>query len=91
MSFGGAVSAMVTTLKNNEIQKRERKLGNHEYVEGVPTGKPLRFKNKLSKEELIELGEKIKRERRRIFIRDTIYTAVIIMTAIIAIFYFAFS
>lgn len=91
MSFGGVVSAMVTTLKNNKIQKRERKLGNHEYVEGVPIGKPLRFKNQLSKEELIELGEKIKRERRRIFIRDTIYTVVIIITAIIAIFYFAFS
>ena len=60
-------------------------------MEGVPIGKPLRFKNQLSKEKLIELGEKIKLERRRIFIRDTIYAVVIIITAIIAIFYFAFS
>ena len=82
---------MATTLKNNKIQKRERKLGNHEHVEVVPIGKPLRFKNQLSKEKLIELGEKIKRERRRIFICDNIYAVVIIITAIIAIFYFAFS
>lgn len=88
MSFGGAVSAMVTTLKNNKIPKRERKLGNHEYVEGVPIGKPLRFSAQMSSEEISALGEKIKKEQQVKKRRDFIlYTLILSITLSLGVYF----
>lgn len=65
MGSFGSISAMITSLKNNKLPKREHKLGHLEYTKGVSIGKPLRFKNKLSETERLAYIEKLKRERRR--------------------------
>lgn len=65
MSFSGSVSAMLTTLKNNKIPKREKKLGRKEYVKGVPIGQPLIYKNKMRTQELELLKENMRKKKRR--------------------------
>jgi hypothetical protein len=48
MSFGGSVAAMLTSLKNNKVRKREPRQTEHfKYVEGVPIDQPLRFKGSI--------------------------------------------
>lgn len=65
MSSFGSISAMITSLKNNKIPKRDHKLGHLEYTKGVPIGKPLRFKNKLSEAERLAYSKKLQRYRQR--------------------------
>lgn len=89
MSFGGSVSAMLTSLKNNKVRLREPQRTDHfEYVKGVPIGKPLKYKGSISEEELKEMRtlmtRRLQREKRMIFLSYS----VIIIGAIIAILIF---
>ncbi len=79
MSSYGSISAMLTSLKNNKIPKREKKLGHLEYVKGVPIGKALKYKNKLSIDEMKLFQEKLMKEKRR----STVLTLVIILFSLI--------
>lgn len=84
MSSYGSISAMLVSLKNNKIPKREKKLGHIEYVKGVPIGKPLRYKNKLTAEEMRCFQEKLKHDKRH-STRMTI--VVLILSILITIFF----
>ncbi|MFT5822821.1 MAG: hypothetical protein ACI8ZM_004078 [Crocinitomix sp.] len=85
MSSFGSISAMLISLKNNRIPKRERKLGHKEYLEGIHIGEPLQFKNKLSshqmeafKEELVETKRKTTRQTILIYVITLLTVAIII-------------
>lgn len=77
---------MLTSLKNNKIPKRERKLGHKEYVEGVPIGKPLKYKNKLSKAQMDVFKEELEKQKKR-RTKITIISYIIGMTIAISIVY----
>ncbi len=65
MSSFGSISAMLTSLKNNKIPKRDNKLGHLEYKKGVPIGKPLKFKNKMTREEITKFTKRLIIEKRK--------------------------
>lgn len=64
MSSAGHIMDMINTIKRNRIPVRERKLGHKEYVEGVPVGKPLRFKKKMTAAEFNKFKEKLATEKQ---------------------------
>jgi len=74
MSFGGAVGAMITSMKNNKRDKNStfKKLKNYDKSHNL-----LHFDKKASKEELKELRKKLRRENRIISIRNAIITVII--------------
>lgn len=84
MSFGGAVSAMMTSLKNN---KRDRKSAlkrlKDNPTEYGETGK-LHFENKATHAQLQKIREDLKRENRN----RTIKTVLIIGLFMAALIYF---
>lgn len=85
MSFGGAVSAMQTSLKNN---KRERvntfkKLKEHNFEE-KENGK-LYFKNKATPEELEAIRKKIKRESTKKMLMNITLLAVFCLSVLLVI------
>ncbi len=87
MSFGGAVSAMVTALKNN---KRDRKSALKKLKDsGVEySGKTeLHFENQASPAELEKIRQRVKEENRKIVIRNMIIMVVLMA---IAIFFIGF-
>ncbi len=78
MGFGGAVSAMITSLKNN---KRNRK-STFEKLEKFrkENNDKLYFKNAATKEELEEIRFKMKKENRISLIKNiTLFTVVFII------------
>lgn len=79
MSFGGAVSAMITSLKNN---KRTR-ISKFDKIKNNNTKSTIKvyFENKATSEDLLKIKERIKLENRRSFIRN-----LILLVFIIAIF-----
>lgn len=76
MSFGGAVSAMMTSLKNN---KRERKSAlkrlKDSPLEYGDSGK-LHFESKATESQLKSIREKIKRENRIRLLKNVIIISV---------------
>jgi Tfp pilus assembly protein PilN len=82
MGFGGSVSAMLASLKNN---KRERK-STFEMMKKNNTGKvnsdKLNFKHKASKKEILAIRDKIRKENRKRFIMQCL---TICITALIII------
>ncbi len=76
MSFGGAVSAMVTSLKNN---KRERKSAlkrlKDNPAEYGNSGK-LHFENKATQAQLQKIREDLKRENRKRIMKTVLIIAV---------------
>ncbi len=84
MSFGGSVSAMLVSLKNNKIPKRERKLGHLEYKDGVHIGPALKFKNQLSTHQMEAFKENLAQKKRKAAQRTIlIYIVTLISVAII--------
>lgn len=82
MSFGGAVGAMITSLKNN---KRDRKSALKKLKEsGVEYADKteLHFENQASPSELKRIREKVQKENQRIMRRNIIIIAVIMLIAI---------
>ncbi|MEQ6123621.1 hypothetical protein AAON49_05425 [Pseudotenacibaculum sp. MALMAid0570] len=82
MSFGGAVGAMITSLKNN---KRDRKSALKKLKDsGVEYSDKteLHFENEASPMELKKIREKVKEENRKIIIRNIIIMTVIMLIAI---------
>jgi hypothetical protein len=86
MSFSGSVSAMLLTLKNNKIPKRDKKLGNLEYRKGVPIGKPLIYKNKMSPSQMQLFKEKLEQKKRR----TTRQTVLIFVFTFLLLFFLVF-
>lgn len=84
MSFGGAVSAMVTSLKNNKRSRKSafKRLKDNpsEYGEGSK----LHFENKATPSQLKKIREDIQRENRKLMIRNI----VIIVVVVAAVIYF---
>ena len=70
MSFGGSVSAMISSLKNN---KRERKSVFEKTKNvGSVSGK-LHFDKNASKKQLEEIREKLKQENKKAVIKKTVF------------------
>ena len=88
MSFAGHVSAMLASLKNNKLPKREQKLGHIEYKKGVPIGEPLRFKNSMSEAELIKFRQELQQQKTRV-LKRTVWISIgsILLVTIIALSY----
>ena len=81
MSFGGAVGAMITSIKNN---KRERpsafkKIKNCGGIDGK-----LQFDKKANKQELQQIREQLQNENKKTLIRNVI----IFSTMMAILFYF---
>ena len=66
MSFGGAVSAMITSLKNNK--RTRRSTFNTLKTYGKVTHTKVEFEKKASPELLKEIREKLQKENRKNFI-----------------------
>ena len=83
----GVVSAMKTTLKNN---KRGRKSAFKKLKDNPTEHEPgkLHFENKATQAELEKIREKVKRENKRIMIRNVTIIAVIM---IILIYFIGFA
>lgn len=79
----GSISAMLTSLKNNKIPKREHKLGHLEYTKGIPIGKKLVFKNKMTLKELDQLKSKLQKQKRRSTLISIGLYAVILSTLLV--------
>lgn len=82
MSFGGAVGAMISSIKNN---KRDRKSALKKLKDsGVKHSDKteLHFENEASPMELKKIRKKVKDENRRIMIRNIIIMTVIMLIAI---------
>lgn len=88
MSFGGAVSSMITSLKNNKIKKRKFNEGFKD-IEGSPVNvKPLIFKNKLSKEEFDKFSkELVDKKKKSILVQGIVYGSCFIVMLIILSIY----
>ena len=82
MSFGGAVSAMVTSLKNNRRDRKSafKKLKDNpaEYGE---EGK-LHFENEATPDQLKKIREDLRRENRKVMIRNVSIIVVIMLVLI---------
>jgi len=89
MSFRGSVAAMLTSLKNNKVRKREPRQTEHfKYVEGVPIDQPLRFKGSISKADLEKMRTKLgKRRKREKILTPMFYTSVITAAVVFIIFF----
>lgn len=83
MSFAGAVSAMITSLKNN---KRTRistfdKIKNNTAKSKIK----LYFENKATSEELLKIKEKIRLENKKTFRQNLVIIGVLMLVAIYVI------
>lgn len=88
MSFGGSAAAMITSLKNNKIPKRDNKLGHLEYTKGVPIGQKLEFEKKMTKEQAESFSHQLKKEKRRsAYITIFVYALILILTMTFTIIY----
>lgn len=65
MGFGGSVSAMISSLKNNKRERKSafEKMKNH--ASSSIQSDSLVFKNKASKEDLAKIRRKIRLENRK--------------------------
>ena len=82
MSFGGSVSAMLTTLKNNRRKRVStfKKLKTYEDVKY----KKGRIDKKATRQQLIEIREKFQKENKRdIVIKIIVISAMIILFIIL--------
>ncbi|MDG1913328.1 MAG: hypothetical protein P8I55_01915 [Crocinitomix sp.] len=86
MSFSGSVSAMLLTLKNNKIPKRDNKMGHLEYRKGVPIGKPLKYKNKLSPAQMALFKEKLEQKKGKMTRRTVLIFVFTFVTLVYLIF-----
>ncbi len=84
MSFGGAVAAMITSLKNNSRRHKGKSAfdGRGEKLNGFT---PLRFKNEnaLNEEQLKRLAQKVKRHQRIRFIKAFLLSIVLFVLLLI--------
>lgn len=85
MSFGGAVSAMVTSLKNNK-RPRKSALKRYEKYTFKDSDRPL-FDQKATPEQLAEIRERIQKENKR---TTKIYMALFIIIVVLGLFVFHF-
>ena len=90
MSFGGAVSAMITSLKNN---KRSRK-STFEMLERTGSinnqSQKLVFENEASSAQLLEIKKKTQLENRKTFINNAIIFTVSLALLIASIGFVSF-
>jgi len=86
MSSAGSVSAMLTSLKNNAIPKRSRRLKDNIYNDGIKIEQPIRFKNKMNHQQLNAFSEKLSREKRKTTL-ITVVTFVATFLILIGIIY----
>lgn len=84
MSFGGAVGAMISSLKNN---KRERKSAFDKLKNHKAQNRKLHFDNKASKEDLKKIRQKLLLENRKTNIKNIL---VFIFILSLFIYFFAF-
>ncbi len=87
MSFGSAIAAIVS--QRNNRRKRTSQLERYAEKTGAKHGK-LSDYDKLSEEELSELGKKIKAENNKKRQRVIAFTAVIMIIVISTFMYFMF-
>ncbi len=87
MSFGSTIAAIVS--QRNNRRKRTSQLERYAKKTGAKHGK-LSEHDKLSKEELGKLGEKIKAENNKKRQRVIVFTAVIMIIVISIFMYFMF-
>ncbi len=76
MSFGGAVSSMMTSLKNNKRERKSvlKRLKDNPAEYG-DSGK-LHFKNKATESQLQTIRENIKRENRKRILKNVIIISI---------------
>ncbi len=80
MSFGGAVSAMITSLNNN---KRTRVSTFDKIKNNTSKSKiKLHFKNEATSEELLKIKEKIRLENRKSFRKNLILFGILLLIVI---------
>lgn len=73
MGGGGSISAMIASLKNNKIPKRDRS----KLRDGVPIGDPLKYKNVMNEKEFAQFKTRLeKKKKRRTLIHIIIYLLV---------------
>ncbi len=83
MSFGGAVSAMITSLKNN---KRSRVSAFDKIkTNNAKSSIQLHFKNKATSKELLQIKQKLKLENRKTFRKNLIIFSVMVLIVIYVI------
>lgn len=90
MSFAGAVSSMLTSLKNNKLLLRKNKSYHADGRETGQVGAPLRFKNKMSAEELVAFGEELRETNRKRLRTEFILVTVISLIAMVCLYYLFF-
>lgn len=77
MGFGGSVSAMISSLKNNKRERKSafEKMKNH--ASSSIQSDSLVFKNKASEEDLAEIKRKIRLENRKGLLLNSIGLTVV--------------
>ena len=85
MSFGGAVGAMITSLKNNK-RERPSAFKNLKNCNGIH--RKLEFNKTASKQQLQEIKEKLQKENKKTAFRNSIlFSAFIILLIYFVGFY----
>ncbi len=85
MSFGGAVSAMLTSLKNNKRSRTSTFEKIERYGSNSKKSDKLFFRNKATSEEISRIGEEIRRENKRVFLLRILLITVFCMVVLFAI------
>ncbi len=88
MSSSGFISAMASSLKNNKIKKRSFHDGFRD-VDGIQLDSdPLKFKNKLSKEEFEEFSHKLMEKKRKSNLTLSITYGLCVLVVFVIVFGF---
>ena len=88
MSFGGAVGAMITSLKNNKRDRKSalKRLKDNPAAYGEE-GK-LHFENTATPEQLKKIREDLRRENKKIMIRNV---SIIVVILLLLIYFIGFA
>lgn len=85
MGFGGAVSTMITSLKNN-ARKRKTLYDNKDFFDRISTKKTYVTDKKATPQQLREIRLRLKHERKKTLKRNLIITfGLLILIALIAL------
>jgi hypothetical protein len=80
MSFGGAVSAMISSLKGNSRRKERTHFNRKELkAKGSNEIYSKLLKRKATPEQLAEIRAKVKTEKRRVLIKTIVFTILLLM------------
>ena len=86
MSFGGSVSAMISSLKNNKLPKRKFRNGADEFSH--LSSKKLEYRNSLSSEEFQIFQQQLKKEKHRKDVAVVVSGIAVILLSTLLVIYF---